>query len=329
MPQSILQDRLYYHDKHGWTEVPSWVYFFLELGSTAAVSTEQGRRLVIGVALPSRLYAAATVACAIVGARSALPEGYISTTVQFERVCALPVGTHLCVLNGNRELRGIFTGRREVNGIPYAAVKFESKSEILVPVDGSWRLRVLDEVPVRIPKKQSGRLVLPLSPFARHFTGNSDAKIYAAPSQVECAIVGRLNALRREAVETEFAVSKDGHKFDKGTLQDVLRLREFVGATGFYRSTLFRLSRHSPPSIPEGQGLPFVVFDGAAGFCRWRDRMGAANWIVMLDRTETAFQDAVSILNQAYMKSDEDDRVNGLPNPPSGVEIMSFYERIN
>src|SRR5262249_13121104 len=147
--------------------------------------------------------------------------------------------------------------------------------------------------------------------FVRHILGNKQAQGFARRPRLECLIVGRVNVLRREIMETELAISSDRAIYREGRLQDLLRVHKFLNGSESYRSDICRVNGRAPVFANNGTTPPFVIFDGATGFIRWRDHLRDSNWIVILDRTDAHFREASQVLNQAYLSRIDD---NGLVN---------------
>jgi hypothetical protein len=128
-------------------------------------------------------------------------------------------------------------------------------------------------------------------------------------------------------METPFALRAAGGKTVTGRLQEILGVREFAGRRETYRSRVLPVSG-GEPATPDSEGTPAVtVFDGAAGFFKWRDSWRQSNWLVILDRTDPQFADAAALVNQEYIQRRSDDAmIKGIPRPPCGVELLVYRE---
>ena len=72
-----------------------------------------------------------------------------------------------------------------------------------------------------------------------------------------------------------------------------------------------------------------VVFDGAHGFLKWGEAWQRRHQVVILDRTETYFDDAISAVNARFSQN----RIGGeaaLPecDAPPGGEVLAFREAL-
>src|SRR4051812_14368091 len=95
LPASQPLDRvpmLCYSDGVQWRYIPEWARFLVDLGSYVATTDTPKHRLVIGLALPARAYAAAFTALGIVLARSLLVAGKANLSEHFQELCLLPAG---------------------------------------------------------------------------------------------------------------------------------------------------------------------------------------------------------------------------------------------
>jgi hypothetical protein len=267
----------------------------------------------------------------VVVARAALPVEQCSPAEHFEQVCNLPVDAPVSLLSGDKKLKGVFAGCADYNGEKVARIMVHSKSAgggaYLIRLSDALRVEIMLGAQVRLPKKQSGRLVPQMAGFVRNLVGDNQARTFALQSRLECVIAGRANALRREIVETDFAASTDQGVYHEGCLQDILQVRKFLGEGEPYRSEICRVNGRTPSFARDGMAPPFVIFDGATGFIRWRDYLRSSNWIVILDWTDARFREATEILKEAHRNRTGDDRIANLPPPPACVEVLDFYER--
>ena len=67
---------LYYMNKETWIPLPSWGQFFLDLGYALAIHDDPRNRVIAGLALPTRAYAASLTATGIIAGRLSLLNRY-------------------------------------------------------------------------------------------------------------------------------------------------------------------------------------------------------------------------------------------------------------
>jgi len=320
---------LFYSSEGKWVRLPAWARFFLDTGA-ATTTLAAGSRFVLCLAVPSRSYAAALTACGIVATRAALPVHQASPTKHFELICNLPVNTAVTLLDGDRKITGVFDGCTDYHGTRCARIMVQrrgGRSHLIREAD-ALRVKIVPDGPVKLPeRKQVGRHVSSATPFARHLLGSNLSRNFVRQPQLECVIAGQINALRREIVETKFAVSSNSKIYHAGSLQDILQVRKFLNVGDPYKSDICRMNRRTPAFARDGVNPPYAIFDGAGGFIRWRNQLRDSHWIVILDLTDARFKEAAEVLNQAYSTRADDSDLPHLPPAPAGVEVMSFYEQ--
>ena len=150
-------------------------------------------------------------------------------------------------------------------------------------------------------------------------------------SKLVCALVGKRHSLEHEIKHTPLAIHVNGHRHSEGLLQDVLRVNRFVTGQQSHRSAL----------VPTGAGFPAsevvdstemgVVFDGAPGFLKWGQLWQGRHQVIILDRTEPYFDDAISAINKRFSQNRADgDAAAALPGSeaPPGGEVIAFREAL-
>lgn len=313
-----------------WTPLPNWGTFFIELGRRVAEWETGINRLVVALAIPTRAYAAALTAFGVVLTRATLSNSKIEDTNKyFERLCKLSKGTPVTFFNKARRFKGFYEGVDKSRGQRRLRIRVESRKTggltYLVPLEESHKIKIRT-TPIRnLPKKQNGRKVFAHSKFIEDILGVEKAKNCFNESQVDCAIFGKINILNKEITQTNFAGSPSFNKI--GVLQDVLRVRHFFSTDNpAYRSEVFSDRAKKRPILSDGT-IPFVtIFDGASSFIKWRDDWRSSHWIILLDRTEIHFQEAVDIVNQDYINRVDEEGIPNLPSRPPGVELVNYQE---
>lgn len=332
----MTTNTLHYRQEDQWVEIPVWTKYFADLGAQAVAAAQADAKLIVGLAVPSRAYAAAFAALGVVTARAYQTEITQSPTTNFEQICNLPQNAPVSITvrgrNGaKRKKKGVFVGITEHYGSTCAMIMVNSKSaggasHLIREVDASM-VEILASGSITLPKRQTGKLVRGVSAFAKGLLRSKNARLSTKQSRLDCAIVGRINTLSREIADTSFAVPGAGDKYYEGKLQDVLRVRRFIGDGDHFASEVIRVNGRAL-AIPEHGGMPpFIVFDGATGFIRWHSHVRRSNWIVVIDRTDSRFREAADVLNEAHLNRIHEERHIELPTPAEGVEVLSFYER--
>lgn len=149
---------------------------------------------------------------------------------------------------------------------------------------------------------------------------------YSSNSTLECVIVGRLKVLRHEIIKTEFGF-RMSKRVSEGKLQDILRVRRFLGNNEAFRSALCPLNKKKSIITAEEVTPSIVFFDGSSAFIRWRDNWRKSNWVALLDRTDLGFSEATNILNQGYMNRICQQEINNSPPCPPGIKMVAYQEK--
>ncbi len=197
----------------------------------------------------------------------------------------------------------------------------------LVQESDALNVEIVENEDEKVPKRITGRLITPISSFARNVVTAKSVPTFVTISRLDCLLIGRLNKLKPELVETKFATrgESDGD-FSEGRLQDVIRVRSLLDPSEHFRSDILSSASHGASKATQSAPT-VVVFDGSASFLRSRGWFETANWIILLDRTDSTFADAMMLCNQEYTKRRADDiDLEGISPIPTGVDLISYYE---
>jgi len=308
-------------DTGKYRRLPAWALYFLQIGNSIVSLDNRGFRVVTAVALPTRAFAATFCAAGIVLARAAVPYDSSSQSEHLKRILSLYPGTPVTVTDeqGQTRRQGIYKGHKDTHDKKYLCVQIEQASELWLPIDQAHRISPSDRSAKRLPRRQKGRRLPGLSDFAQACLGESATEFFAR-SRLECLIIGQTNLLRKEITETEFV-----HRSEvKGTMQELIRVMRFEPAGTPYRTRLIPSDKQPPDNI---QLQPLVaIFDGANGYLKWRHLWQRTHQIVLLDRTESRFDDAVAQLNQDYMLVKKADKQKAQwPRQPDAIDTMVYW----
>lgn len=328
-----------------WESLPEWASYFLFLGFFIASQPKIETRAIIGVALPTRAYAAALAATGVVYNRTVIAKNRVEDESHFQSLCELPNETPVTYLHGQRNLKGVLLGCKTESGQKMLVVHIRNSrggnESHFVRASDAVKIQLLTENPLadsaskKSARHQTGQLVAPVSDFARNLLGAEHTADFSLRSRLDCCIVGRLSALRQEINETTFATSsisavtipaKD--KFHQGTLQDVLRVRKFMGEGKAFRTDAVASQSRNVPNLARDAAPHVTIFDGATGFTKWRDYWRDSHWLVLLDSTESGFDEAANLLNADIRNRLDDEFSDDVPPPPAGVELVYYRERL-
>ena len=314
--------------------MPPWGEFAIALGESIGEFTESGNRLIVGLSLPTRAYAAALIALGVVFQRVQQPTSEAETKEHFRELCALREGLPVDLLYVGKMFKGALAGTANYEGHLYVKVQLTANVErsgacnwFFIKEEDSLDIQIADRGAAALPLKLRGKLVVdPQSFLLPLFDDPGMAWRLCARSQMDCLIVGRRNILEQELCNTEFAFRTDGN-FQSGHLQEIVRVRQFVKGIGSFRSSIFPdLSRRHPKT--GGRNKPYaVLFDGPRAFLKLRHYWYDSHWVVVLDRTQREFTEAADTLCAEYV---QDRSCNGRAalkaGVPRGVEMISFQE---
>ena len=344
MPNQVIPDLYYYRDGR-YRTLPPWASFFIELGRFAGNAPREQKRLVLSAAMPTSAFAAAFTAAGVTTARASMslpldPYQYA------EDLSKLPLGTGVWLRGINdredKKIRGQLYWERETLSGPNVPGKGLSlrvliqrynhhaaggTTYIIEPKD-ACRITPADfsdaNLPVGINENQ-WQLLTSDSRFLQEALGTADALEFVFRTSLECVLLGPIGKNQDELMNTIMAA---GTPEKTGILQDLVRANRCLKSHDSYRTQMYA---GNSPNLPEEIRLKpqVVVFDGASGYLRWRHHFSKSHWIVLLDRTEPNFTDAVSELNRDIQQVPvQERRVNLGFAVPQGLEIMGYQKQV-
>lgn len=338
-------ERLRYRDLEGhFSALPRWARFYLELGAFALPSTEQiAERQIIAAAIPTRSFAAAFTAVGAVLQDFGGLDDTRSNEEFFEHLCSMPVRTPVKLFkkDKNRKRRvydGVLLGVERISGERMLKVQVEKPSMSEAGASGlthfiSVRAARSISLPANedavflanLPIKQKGSKVSSYGGFASSVIGPQSIATFASESRMSCLVVGVSSVLKAEILENSFFCPEG----TEGTLSELLRVKAIVAPGNPYRSNIFAANSRRPPHY-DGESCPrLVIFDGASGLIKWRDRFPSSNWLVLLDEASPNFESGRDVLNHLYVqRNGSDPDIQKLPEVPSGVELLVFKEKV-
>ena len=322
-----------------WTDgrklpLPRWSKFYLQLGAAIAQENGAQRSLVTALAVPTRAYAATLIAAGAVVSRAKTTDaiGQVSPEAHFETLCSLPVGTSVILRQGEKAAKGIYVGTRDNRndgtariGIQIQSGKGGSLTEWL-PVASSPKVQVSSKTWSRLPAdiEKSRDVNTSRSEFIAQVFQGADMWKFITKSTLDCVILGNVSSLVQEATATKLSVGSRGREASAGTLQDILRIRRLYKNNETFRSEIFPVNIKNHEKQSEGAAPHLVIFDGAVGFLKWRDNWSHCDWVVVLDRTEPRFTEAVQVVNEDYLSRIGEVELGISDPPPPSVELVAF-----
>jgi hypothetical protein len=328
----IAPVNLHFEDSGDWYSLPEWAEYFISVGKQLASADQSDSRIVTAIVVPTRAFGAAFVSLGMV-ISDASARDKSSESAHFEKLFDLPIGTPVIYRQKpGTTFRGVLRAPEIINGKLYVQVQVHSPSGggLTYGVDEQNALKVQ---PARhsgkLPKKQGGENARFANQFVDALLGEADPVQLGLRSKLCCAIVGRRNTLEHEIRKTPLSIHVNGHHRAEGQLQDVLRVDRFVTEQQSHRSALVPVGADPPSDSVIDNVKMGVVFDGAHGFLKWGDMWQDRHQVVILDRTENHFDDAINNINARFSQNRTDGDAD-LPkgDAPAGGEVLSFREAL-
>jgi hypothetical protein len=186
------------------------------------------------------------------------------------------------------------------------------------------KLKIVEGKEFKLPKNQTGKNLISETSAIQHFLSGQSMIDFVTSSRMECLIFGQLNQLRNEIKEKRVAFHISGNKHTAASLQEVLRVKKFMGDGHPYRSEIYNTASNNQPVIDSKD--PFVViFDGAQGYLKWKDAVSDHDAIVILNRCGKHSEELADSLNKEYTKRVDSD-ISDIPSIPPGLELMVYRE---
>ena len=108
-------------------------------------------------------------------------------------------------------------------------------------------------------------------------------------------------------------------------LENTLKIYRF--SRGNYNSEILSPKKAKIENLPISILPNIIIFDGANSFLKSRDDWLESHAIILLDRTENHFQEAIDTLNQDYINRSNDFLLKQF-SLPFGVEIVAYKTHV-
>lgn len=296
--------------------LPAWAQFLIAVGRFAVEAQTPGRRLVVGISMPTRAYAAAFTALGVASAAYVDPEK-ADVREHFDWLAALPRGTPIRFRRGRFLYPARLLGAEVVDGVDY--ITYQDQSKCFLPWDRCLEVQPLDPADEFVrPRRLAAN-----APFVEEVLG-LDAMSHASHTSIDCLVVGVKDALRAEVLDQQFYATTTPAA-PAGVLNDLLRCDAYeLNANDHDRTTVISGFVDDLPERLRTVRPPAVVFDGPSGYLRLRSRWQQSPWIVLLDRTSPSATAAGDAFNQELAMSLEDADLSALGEPPETFEVMGY-----
>lgn len=333
--------------------IPQWAKFYAGLGASVTHAKTEGIRKVAALSLPTRAYCSPFVAAGVIAQQASKYKVETTPVLQhFERLKALPDGSSVFIRKAgtNKIQRGTKVGyEHDWQGygprLLFQVSRSGSKGGAITYLESPERCADVEVDP-------SGPSTLPIAPVWRELPEGSlflstlfqdvDLAGFYGTSSLECLILGQVNILDTEIRTTTFAIPRSpqepvdgrsapiptGERFYTGTLQDILRVKRFGHDGGMYKADIWASQRLTLAEIESNETPRLVLFDGSQGFIKLRHFFRKSDWVIILDRTDPHYQEAVHGINDGFSTRASDEILNiDIPFPP-GIDFLSYVDNI-
>lgn len=315
---------LFYNKRGLWIPLPQWSQFFLELGYAIGSREDSESRILAGLALPTRAYAAVLVATGVIVGRLSHPNRDENALTRFHQLSELAIGTSLYYRRQHgKRIKVLFDGLTQDDSM----IRLRAGGEMYeIPPSLARQIEFPSKEFDYLPGSSYGRSNNTLTPFLSYFLDVAAAKEFITQSRLDCIMIGSVGRIEREINDVQFAVQDSKGGFLDGALQDIVRVRKFCVNAKTYRSDIFYTYSKEPPNLQ--QEIPEVVlFDGANSFLNWGASYHYPHCIVLLAQTDPEFDAAVQVFNENFMKNHLDDVVfKQALKIPKGISISIYQE---
>lgn len=322
--------KIYTVENGQYKDLPDWCSFFIRCGSVLGQFSDESWAMMV-VCVPTRAFAAVLSGVGII---SKLMMKANQKSKQIKLLEDLKLGTPVFVYEKDKKIKGFFNGIKDLGdgkqriGVQVSMSKPRKFGPLVnyYPIENATNIVPIEKISASISNKT-------LAPRSYDLIRNkgfikgvlTDDLLWelATVSQTEFLIVGNARLLASELKENDFAIN-NGNFYSKGVLQDIIRTKRFSGQNDTFRSDIIPSDRSTFPDIADNYQPRIVVFDGSMGFLKSRTIWRKAHWLVILDRTEPLFDEAVSLANELYMQRKEDWNPMSPDDIPPSVEIVSW-----
>ena len=332
-----LSEQLVFRASGEWEPLPLWASSLVDLGDEIG-SASRDLPLTLALAVPTRSFAAAMLVSGIISGRATRLPSERNRSRHFEMLCSLPEGTAVTFADGNVLRPGILAGVRDLQGGKRVRVQLQQRVEgkdselaCWVAEEKAVGIQVARNPDQVLPKGAGrGKRIIHSSAFLEAALPDYDTDRFVLETSLECVVVGPRKALTAELEYKSFAISVDGALSLMGSLQDICRFRRLLSRTEAYRCEIVPSQTKKAVSPAAMNRSTVVVFDGALAYIRWRHLWADTDQIVLLDRTESQFEDAALAFNQEFIQTRADSECSfDVPQMADGVETGLFERSPN
>ena len=325
--------------------LPNWASYLVEIGKYSSMFHVTNQRLVMGVILPTRAYAAAfSAAGSTIGKTLSENEDEVSYKAHMEKIKLLKPGSPVTLLSpeGNKAQKGKFQEIRYTNNSPsLIAVATSSGNQKaggvvnLIRPEQCLRIKIdeTNEDDIKeLPVNEKRYDLSSDKSFISNLIGNINVDRFQFNSTNDTLIVGKEKQLKPELLNQSFLSKYEDKISGPSELQDIIRVKRFASSGNFSSRTRFLHDTGTRRKIDlskatDSEGLATAIFDGGRAFLKWGRSIGGVNSMVLLPRNDRNFTQTVHQINERYYLREDDLTETQIPvQRPDGVEIVFFTE---
>lgn len=309
--------------------MPAWSNFFINLGEELAKRSNENKRWTAALSLPTKAYIAPFIGVGIVSSIfiNSSPDGLLEA--HFQTIASLEQYTPVLYRKNKRVLKAEFLGVADYQGEQRLLIKTQSTQAggltEYISKKNALDVQINLNQSSRLPNNQRGRTVTIESPLADTIFGvHSNALL--KQSETKLCFVGGKEQLESEMKKAQFAVL-EGNQFIRGTLNDLLRIRQFQHTVDPYQSEFVSSQARNSETELSLNPSSIVIYSGSNGYLNWIEDFLYKNSVIILDRSEPQFEIAVEEVNSRYIQSN---RITSseldLGTMPGGIELLYWEE---
>ncbi|MBY0204670.1 hypothetical protein [Paenibacillus cucumis (ex Kampfer et al. 2016)] len=322
---------LYYKDHINWVPIPEWSRFFIKLGELLADRCNENKRWTAALALPTTDYVAPFVGLGILTSIVSKSSSDELVEAHFQMLASLERYTFVWYRKNKRLLKANFLGIADFEGEQRLLIQTQSinaggLTEYISKKD-ALDIQISTNKSSRLPKNQLGRTVITEFPLADAVFGLHSRELLKQ-SETKLCFVGRREQLESETTKTVISIPKE-NLFLKGTLNELLRIRQFQHTVDSYQSQfLSSQAKKNENEIYLSDG-PIMIYSGSNGYLNWKEDFLCLNSVVILDRSEPQFVYAIEEINNRYIEVNRMTTSNlDLGIVPGGIELLFWEEEV-
>jgi len=320
---------LYYKDSGRWIPIPEWSNFLINLGNKLAKRINDNNRWTMALAFPTKLFSAPFIGIGLLYSifMNTSPENMLDT--HFHKLASLEKNTFVWYRKKNRVLKAKLLGVTHFQGERWLLIQTQSKSAggltEYVSKKDALNIQLNPNQSLRLPNNQRGRTVTTASRLADIIFGvHSQALL--KQSETKLCIVGDREQIESEVTKNQFGVYMN-NQFIKGTLNDILRVRQFLNTIDPYQSQFVSSLARNLETDLSLNPTSVVIYSGSNSFLNRRRDFSSQNSVIILDRSEPQFEFAVEEVNNGYIESPREDTFSlELGELPRGIEMLYWEE---